>query len=418
MPSPEEMKQVGKQDQSAAKNAEAQSPPSGVPDRGLYRALPEPVGWLIMRGYLSTGLFFMLSGFVLAYLYLDEEGRQTVGNQEFWVHRLIRIYPLHLMVLPLMLPMTLGMMQFFPETSLWGISVPPTFFVISGGIMSLFLIQAWCPEAALSWNFATWALSAVAFFYLMFPFVAKCLQRCRRSTLWGLFWLMPILNEIPTLIFLFSEIPPEDRFFWQEFVMRTPLFWLPHFVMAIILCRLYRITRHNLSWTETKVATSLAGFTLGDLAGALCLLIAITPDQYFQKFLFLGDKAPNLILRHGLMTPLYSVLLYHLALGQGWIARFLSLKWCERFGEASFGIFILQMLAMMIAMGITYLIGTPVKSLLGVFTQDEVMQADLLELVRVGLSVAVILGLSLLSLNYIERPSSRWLKRRLGLRGN
>ncbi|MCY2963162.1 MAG: acyltransferase family protein [Planctomycetota bacterium] len=225
MPSPDEMRQMGEQTQAAQSGSESldeltqegaaaelgadaaeagQQPPAqagsseaggdGFMNRGLYKILPAPLARLFQRGFLSTSLFFMLSGFVLAYLYVDADGKQTIGNREFFLSRWIRLYPLHFIMLPLLLPMVLLFMSFFPTTTLWGFPVPKPAFVGASGVMSALLVQAWCPEAALTWNFATWALSAVAFFYVMFPWTVKVLSRQSRSTLWILFWLMPVLN--------------------------------------------------------------------------------------------------------------------------------------------------------------------------------------------------------------------------------
>ena len=51
---------------------------------------------LIAHGYLSTSFFFLLSGFILAYLYWAPGGDLATTRQYFWWQRLTRIYPAHL----------------------------------------------------------------------------------------------------------------------------------------------------------------------------------------------------------------------------------------------------------------------------------------------------------------------------------
>jgi peptidoglycan/LPS O-acetylase OafA/YrhL len=358
------------------------------PNRGLYAALPSWLSLLIMRGYCSTGLFFMLSGFVLAYLYVDADGNQTVSNRDFWLARWIRIYPLHFLMLFLVLPGMFFILGMMPTPTLWKIPVSKPAFALLSGVMSLLLIQAWCPEAALTWNFATWALSAVVFFYAVFPWVVMRLKGLSRNALWFWFWMMPILNLIPSIVYLIAVDPKSSDFmFWTELVMRTPLFWLPHFVMAIILARLFQITRFDLKWTEAK-----GSGLWGDIAGLVILAILVTPDSVFQRLFGLGTKPPNFILRHGLMTPIYSVFLYNMALGRGWIARLLSFPLLERLGEASFGIFNLQGPMMFPAMLLFGRIPSPV--------------------IRVLLTAILVIVMALLSLRYIERPIAKRLKNR------
>lgn len=359
-------------------------------DRGAYGAMPKPLARLFMRGFCSTSLFFMLSGFVLAYLYIDGDGNQTVSNRDFWLARWVRVYPLHFLMLFFVLPAVLFMLSMFPTTTMWGIPVAKPLYGLLSGLLSVFLVQAWCPEAALSWNFATWALSAVVFFYAMFPLVVRWLKGQSRQALWGWFWTMPVLNLIPSIVFLaLSDGNSMTNYFWSEVVMRTPLFWLPHFVMAIILARLFNITRHDMRWADVP-QTSLPGW--GDLAGVLLLVIFMTPDAFFQQLFGLGTKPPNFILRHGSLAPLYAVFIYNLALNRGWFARLLSHPWLEKLGEASFGIFILQGPMIFPAMLLFSGISSP--------------------LVRLLMTVAMVVGMALLSVRYFERPVARWLKKK------
>ena len=397
----------------AAKTPEAMA--AEMQNRGLYAVLPKPLSRFLQRGYLSTGLFFMLSGFVLAYLYLDRDGHQMVGNREFWLNRVARLYPLHLLMLLFLIPMAVAMLSFMPSNSLWGIPFSKPVFGFLTGLMSVFLVQAWCPEAALTWNFATWALSAVAFFYLVFPAVVRFLQRQSRTTLWILFWLMPVLNLIPTLIFLWKgEGGPAGFGFWSELVMRTPLFWLPHFVMAIILCRLFQISRHDMRWVQPGDRTGWRP-SLGDLAALVIIMVSITPDEVFSRWFGLQGKPPNFILRHGFMCPIYAVFLYDLAQNRGVVARLLSHPWCETLGEASFGIFIFQGPLIFPSMMLFGLVTPGLKSIVEKFTEDPQGVSSTLEVLRVAFTVLMVIGLALLSVRYFEKPVARRLKKRWGL---
>lgn len=334
----------------------------------------------------------MLSGFALAYLYLDRSGSQTVSNRSFWLARWIRVYPLHLVLLILIAPFATEALSRISNPTVWGFPVSSSLFVVLSGLLSLFLLQAWCPEAALTWNVPTWALSAIAFFYAVFPLLVRWLKGQSRRALWSWFWLMPVLNLAPSLVFLaLTDGNTMSSNVWSEVVQRTPLLWLPHFAMAIILARLFHITRHDAQWAAVA---SRKGPSWGDAAGAILLMFLLLPDACYQKAFCLGSKPPDLILRHGLLAPLYAILIYHLAQNQGWISRLLSHSWLERLGEGSFGIFILQVP-----------VGIATHFLLG-------LESRLLQVVT---NVVLVVGLSFLSLTYFERPVARWLKRRLNV---
>ena len=356
---------------------------------GIFADLPSPLERFIQRGFCSTSLFFMLSGFILAYLYIDSNGNQTVSNRDFWLARWARIYPLHFLMLFLMVPVVLYILSLIPTPTIWGISTSKSSYFVVSGLMSVLLIQAWCPELALSWNFATWALSAVVFFYAVFPWLVRWLKGTHRKTLWCWFWIMPILNLIPSVVFLtFTDGNPMTNFFWSEVVMRTPLLWLPHFVMGIVLARIFQITRHDLQWMTAPCSGRICW---GDMAAIILVGILMLTDNVFQTLFGLGAKPPNFILRHGALAPLFAVVIYHLALNRGWFAKSLSHPSLEKLGQASFGIFLLQ--GPMIFPCMTLFGGAP-------------------SLVRASLTVTTIVATSLLTLRYIERPLAGWLKNR------
>ena len=56
-------------------------------------------------GYAAVGLFFVLSGFVLAYNYLDSDGRLVVTKEKFWTARFVRIFPTYLLAIAIALPL-------------------------------------------------------------------------------------------------------------------------------------------------------------------------------------------------------------------------------------------------------------------------------------------------------------------------
>jgi peptidoglycan/LPS O-acetylase OafA/YrhL len=66
--------------------------------------LPSPLLRLLSRGFVSTGLFFQLSGFLLAYAYLRPDGQPKVPDRALWSGRFVRLYPLYIISLVLLVP--------------------------------------------------------------------------------------------------------------------------------------------------------------------------------------------------------------------------------------------------------------------------------------------------------------------------
>lgn len=353
---------------------------------GVFASMHPVAARLLRRGYCSTSLFFLISGFILAYLYIDPQGQMSVSKRRFWVARFARVYPLHLLLLAVLAPIVIGFASMFGMT---------TGDLVASGLLSAALLQAWVPMYALSWNFATWALSAVAFFYVAFPWFVQRLRRMSARQMTGWLIALPIVSLVPTIVFLILD--PDQNYpiatgnpmapFWREFVMRTPLFWLPHFAMGMLLARRFRISRYEHAW---RPQTSGSLVSWGDGSFLVLLLIALFLTHVPLPT---GDwvEVPNLILRHGTLAPLYYVLLYDLARNRGLLSRLLSLPALRVLGDASFSIFMWQLLAMVALPPTAAAVGLgPWTGLLAI--------------------VAVTVGVSLLSANLAEKPVSAWLR--------
>ena len=115
------------------------------------------------NGYLAVSLFFILSGFILAYTYRGQiSGKGALVR--FWEARFARLWPAYAFSLFL--------------SSLSALAVPHWTLAVA----TLAMVQAWNPwhpELAGTWNFVCWTLSVEAFFYVLFPWVQRGLERLR-----------------------------------------------------------------------------------------------------------------------------------------------------------------------------------------------------------------------------------------------
>lgn len=51
------------------------------------------------EGFVGVSFFFILSGFIIAYNYQKRMEERKVSKRQFWVARIARIYPLHVLTL-------------------------------------------------------------------------------------------------------------------------------------------------------------------------------------------------------------------------------------------------------------------------------------------------------------------------------
>ena len=329
----------------------------------VFEALPAAAVHLIAHGFGATSLFFLLSGFILTYLYVGPDGRPTTRPRAFLAARVARVYPLHLAALVLVAPaaLTTGA-DWVPEPTLLGRPVSYPAYVAVGGVLCATLTQAWFPEYALAWNPPTWALSAVVCFYLVFPAAARALARLSRAAQWALLALLPALALVPSAVYLLAggagsplATEPGPPRLGLEFVMRWPPLWLPHFVMGMLLARVRNVTRHDPAWRRP----GRSRITPGDGAALACVAVFLLDDAAIARALGVPGNAPPLLLRHGLLAPLYLVMLSDLADGRGLLARGLALRPLAALGDASFAIFILQVPVLILDLVLLRGLGVP-----------------------------------------------------------
>ncbi|WP_353981465.1 acyltransferase [Salinicola endophyticus] len=215
---------------------------------GIYSDMPDLLRSVIGMGFFATSTFFMLSGFLLAHVALDDSGGMKMGGPAFVARRLCNLYPIHVITMLLALGLLLFQYPIRPEgvhvyfnshpylplsdearAAFAGrISWPSALGHIA---LQLTLLQAWEPRF-LWLNGASWSISALLFFYACFPLLAPRLMRLQRWGLallvvWGLYAAGPL---VATLSGAFDYVT-------VGMLHRNPLFRLPEFLTGILLYR-------------------------------------------------------------------------------------------------------------------------------------------------------------------------------------
>ena len=344
--------------------------------------MPEWLANVLSSGPNSVTLFFVLSGFILAYSYLGAEPDATVSRRAFWVARFARVYPVYLLGLVLAAPVFVS-----KALQQQGVTGESLLTVVGIGTAVGGLFQAWVPAAACQWNCPGWSLSVEAFFYLVFPFAALPVLRMgpRRlllslglSALVGLLLMGGWLYGLQVTSMPGSSVDPEA---WKVVGAYNPLLRLPQFLCGVFLGRLFCLRqRASATFDRAMVAVGVV---------VSLVLMAMTWDS------------PALYFKDIALLPGFACLIWGLAGGVDPLSRGLARPAMVALGEASYALYLLH------APLNNWLHAVDVYLRLGWWSRGPVFFTG-----YALLCVAV----SLLVFRHVEEPARRWLRSRLTAR--
>jgi peptidoglycan/LPS O-acetylase OafA/YrhL len=110
-------------------------------------------------------LFFLMSGFVLTYTYAERLESGSLTRRDFWLSRLLRLWPVYLVAL--------GLNFAVHASATGGVSR----YAIEGAVAQALLIQSWIPPYVWMGNAPGWTVSVEAFLYLVFPWLVVRLSQ-------------------------------------------------------------------------------------------------------------------------------------------------------------------------------------------------------------------------------------------------
>ena len=226
--------------------------------------------WFSFRGYWGVDIFFVLSGFILSYIYYKEFSSATFSPavyKKFLIRRFARIYPLHMATFLVFVGFLLaGNWMDHPLVIENRCTLP-------GAGYNLILIHGWGFTDRLTWNYPAWSISSEWFAYLfLFYFATRILRQVKLWLGWtivGASWLLLCLSA--------SHISGTLNSFTFESILRI----VPEFMAG---CFLYRFSQSGFgrSWANAGTVFGLASIALlsqmGDrweilLLPCICILI-------------------------------------------------------------------------------------------------------------------------------------------------
>jgi peptidoglycan/LPS O-acetylase OafA/YrhL len=319
-------------------------------------------GWA-QSGYEAVTFFFVLSGFILTYAHLrdDRETGINVTARQFWVARAGRIMPAYLLALLIAAPA-------FVYALMVSKMVSPAVFAPALLLVPT-LLQAWVPPVAFAWNGPAWSLSVEAFFYALFPALARGLRGRGIWTILGAVYVGVVLVVLVRLAFPLGPFGTSWFNFWAYF----PLLHLPQFLFGMVLCRVSLAV--GPAWSRYR----LYAFLLGAAGLALVLGLRDLP-------LWLRSDA--------VLAPLYGLVIVGAIDTRPLILRWLAWPVMIFLGEVSYSIYILHI---------------PLALWWGKLL--DLLNLRLPPVIDFGLYAAAVVLASALCFRFLETPARRWINR-------
>ena len=283
-------------------------------------------------GAWGVSVFFVLSGFLMAYNYADRELEfGLINNLKFSLSKIKKLYLLHLLMMIIAIPYQLyvnrDLLQF--ETILkFGIKL----------ILNITLLQSWVPYMNwfASFNGVSWFLSSIMFSYFMFPLLIKYIKKIKQSSV-----LLILIFIIYLLQISFSYCTRNCLFdageIWGNYYLSYtfPIFRFGDFTIGSLLGLLF------LRKKEFKVLSS----SIFEII--IILLIIASCFVYKYEITFLGDKWFKLSL---LWLSTNCCLVFIGGGGQGFITKLFTKKSLVSFGNKTNSYFLIH------GMVITYML--------------------------------------------------------------
>ncbi|EOI2314852.1 acyltransferase family protein [Proteus mirabilis] len=260
------------------------------------------------EGYIGVTLFFILSGFILAFSYQDRLNEKKTSVHKFYFARIARIYPIHIITFILAIYLF----------SLTNFDFGFYFYNIS-------LLHAYIPDkhAYFSFNMPSWSLSVEMFFYLLFPLLIKINNKN--------LILLSIASILAKILFPITSGPLVHALMYI-----SPFFRLHDFIIGILLYRYRSIFSFNLS---ALIVTTLQ-------------VLSISSIFLFVHFSYLIPQSYRYDIYY--IIPM-SITIFSLSIRGGIIGNIMSNNILVLLGEASFSLYMIHQLV------IRYLIDSKLK---------------------------------------------------------
>ena len=276
-------------------------------------SMPQPGKWLRLDQGVS--FFFVLSGFILTYIYPDLPNFAAV--KKFYIARVARLWPLHL--LTMLLVVGFGQNRSFDALAL-----------------NTLLLQAWIPvqKIYMSYNAVSWSISTEFLFYLAFPLLIPFLEK---NWYWKLFGSASLVLALIAACNL-SGLPllSMNGVSAHGLLYISPLSRIFEFIAGMCCCLLWRTLQAKAPQNGFWVFTLAEGSAI-----ALTIVLLLYPFPFAHHAI--GPAGVLWIIRTSAI-PGFCLIVVVFAFGRGLLSKLLGSRLLEFLGEISFAVYLIHVL--------------------------------------------------------------------------
>lgn len=322
-------------------------------------------------GQLGIILFFVLSGFLITFLLLEEQKRtDSISIKKFYIRRILRIWPLYYLIVILGL-FVLPKLHFFDVPDISS-HVHEHFFSKTLMFLSFFPDLAYAIYEPVPYAEQSWSVGVEEQFYLIWPLLIALVIR-RKKTLSMLIGVIVFYASVKIASTIAYDMHPENKvfeeiyYFWNNF--------------SIDCMAIGGIGAYLLFYKKEKVLNVLFNRYLQI---ALYILLAVVTVK--------GLAIP--MFNYEFYALIFVVLILNLAANKKSVLN-LEFKPLNYLGKISYGLYMYHnIILVMVLKFVLYYSGVALNSLTG-------------NLIYYGLAISATILVASLSYRFIERPFIR-----------
>lgn len=278
-------------------------------------------------GKLGVVLFFVLSGFLITYLLLLEiEVKKTISIRDFYIRRILRIWPLYFLII-------LSALFIFPNIHFLTLPGLEKDIVWSNLMLKLFLFIFFLPNLVLTqfgvipFASQTWSIGVEEQFYLFWPVLTKYVRK-------KVVFIILVITGYISIGFILRYFSSNDNIsslykFWAS----TPVDCMAIGALFSVIC----YNKHSIYPLLKKIIFN----RFLQFSVFILVTILIATGFYFRYFNF------------EIYSVLFGIIIANLALNKKCIIN-LELKPLNYLGKISYGLYMYHPIVIVLAIKVLY----------------------------------------------------------------